>query len=87
MQVGTFDIEGNSDFYYSEHFNPYKNKNDFGNIASSLFGNTVKFMVVSKEFGDATREMHTPLAVKMDLSSVQNDQILRNKGLTIKMES
>lgn len=82
LQVSTFDIEGSPSFRYYKHFS--SSLNNFSNIASSLFGNTVKFTVSSKEFGDVTREMHSPMTVKMDLSSIKNDQILKRTGLTIK---
>ena len=84
LQVGTFDIEGNTDFHYKAHFTSSNRSQDFSDVTAALFGNTVKFTVASKEFGDVTREMHTPLAVKMDLNSIKNDEIHKSKGVTIK---
>jgi hypothetical protein len=87
VKVGTYDIQGTPNFYYSSHFNPYDNKNDFSSIASSLFGNTVKCTVNSKDFGNVTSEIYSPMTVKMDLGSIKDDKILKSTGLTIKWNS
>ena len=86
VQVNTFEIGTQANFRYSRHFSTSNDlrEKEFANITSNLFGSTVKFKVNSAAFGNVEANMYSPLVVKMDLSSLQNNIVLKKTGITIK---
>ncbi|MEY4935779.1 MAG: hypothetical protein RIS64_2138 [Bacteroidota bacterium] len=87
LQINQHIIPEETYTHYTAYFNNNRNASDYPAVVASLFGNNLNINLESKAFGNVITQLYSPSVLKMDLSDIQNDILLKRKGLTIKWDS